>query len=144
MSWVLEQRLIFHPILNAKRENSARKFLSSLADLQATVISEEAKICPASLETNRATRPWCLNCNMVGKAPRQGVTRMRNLPKVDPRADFHLGRISDPGYAVSEGCIAHKELARNLMKCKNPAKKGRCLPRSGRILTFLRYHPTTL
>jgi hypothetical protein len=56
MSWVLEQRLIFHPIQNAKRENSATKFLSSLTDLQATVISEEDKICPASLETNRATR----------------------------------------------------------------------------------------
>lgn len=56
MSWVLEQRSIFHPIQNAKRENSARKFLSSLADLQATVMSEEAKICPASLGTNRATR----------------------------------------------------------------------------------------
>jgi hypothetical protein len=112
--------------------------------LQATVISEEAKICPASLETNRARRQWRLNSNMVRKAPRQGVTKMRNLPKVDPRADFHLGWISDPGSTVSEGFTAHKELARNLMKRKNPAKKGRCLARSGGNLTFLRYNPTTL
>ncbi len=75
---------------------------------------------------------------MVGKAQRQGVTQTRNLPKVDPRADFHLGRISNPGYTVSEGFTAHIELAKNLTKCKNPAKKGRRLPRSEGNLTFLR------
>jgi hypothetical protein len=37
---------------------------------------------------------------------------------------------------LSEGLNVHKELTRNLMKCKNCSTNGRCLPHSGGNLTF--------
>jgi hypothetical protein len=39
--------------------------------------------------------------------------------------------------SLSEGLNVHKELTRNLMKCKNCSTNVRCLPHSGGNLTFV-------
>ncbi len=68
---------------------------------------------------------------MVGKALRWGM-----LPEWEVCPRWSKWWIQILVMPLSEGLNVHKELTRNLMKCKNCSTNVRCLPHSGGNLTF--------